>query len=379
MLDIQRLTLVIPQVAATGLRGLNLISKFIVTLFVAKFSNPEVVAAFGLYWTTVVLCSAVIGVDLYAYTSRKILSGENKVVEHIRFHFGGLSIAGLLFIPIIMVSLYWGVSVLQNIILLLGGHLIIEFYSHEIARILIALKRPFLAIVINTFRGAVWAAIAVAYILYKKQDFELYIVFIIWGVCSCISLMLGLIGLRVVLKCWAVARLDITWLFSAIKVCSILFLGTVAFRLVVGADRYIVSHLYDIAGTGYYIFFGTLSFAIVGLIESGVSAWKYPAMVMALRTRTYRQFETIKSDYVRQNLLASVFLVSLAGMVVYSVCFFFLDDGYLEHYFMFFYMLLGVGVYSASMPYHYIIYGAERDWVLVLNNMLSFAAFCGVL
>lgn len=367
------------QITAAGLRGLNLASKFLVTLSVAKFSSPEIVAVFGLYWTTVVLCSALMGVDLYAYTSRKILSRDNRASEYVGLHFGGLSLAALVLVPIILMSLYWGVSVLNGVLLLLSGHLILEFFSQEIARLLIALRRPFLSVVINTFRGAVWSSVAIGYIFYQKQEFDLHVVLMIWVFCSCFSLILGLIGLRAVLKCWPVVKVDWEWLSAAIKICSILFLGSVAFRLVVGADRYIVSYLYDVELAGYYIFFGTISFAVVGLIESGVSAWKYPGMVMALRAQRSHEFSAIKSGYVRQNLFASALLVGTAGISVYYVTLLFLDDDYLTYYVMFVYMLVGVGVYSASMPYHYIIYGAERDWLIVLNNFLSFAVFCGVL
>ena len=109
-------------------RGLTIFLKFVLSVIVIKAINIEEYGTFGLFQSTVIIMTFVVGLDFYAYGSREILS---KGTEYFDFYFKNqlffYLITYLLFVPFSYLLVVWGIIDLKYtylfILILLSVHL----------------------------------------------------------------------------------------------------------------------------------------------------------------------------------------------------------------------------------------------------------------
>lgn len=360
-----------------SLRALNLGSKFVVFFLLAKYAEPEQLSLFGLYWTSVVSLSALMGLELYGHTIRTFLCETNlgRKRQVIGRHFGGMLLINAFIMPITLLLIDFFLERLSPLVYLLGLHLISELLAQDNSRLLIGLGRPLQAIILNTLRGAFWATVAVVYIFLEKSDLDVQNLIFIWLSFSYVSLILSFLLVSNSLESIVKPKIELNWLLSAMKVSFVLILCALSLRALITGDKYIAESLFGPTVSAYYIFYATISFAVSGLIESGVSAWYYPKLVSSIKTSQFDEFFKIRKRFFVRNLISSFLLSILVLVISYLGAKYYLHESYLDNYRLLLLCILGVSIYSCSMPDHYTIYGFEKDKIILFINLTAVVIF----
>lgn len=367
----------IRQQAAAGMRALNMSSKFLVVFFGAKYLDLNEMAYLGLYWTVVTICASVIGLNIYTYTVRKVLnSGEQLVSREVSRHYSALVCFILVSAPILTLYSYslFGEHYLIVVPILLL-HVFAEVISQENSRFLIAFGKPFEASLANFVRGFVWSLLVVLYLIVSSSEASFLIIICIWLFFSFVSLGYSARLIQTVLQVKIKWEASFIWVVNSIRAAGWLLAASMLFRILVGGDRLIAEWILDESLLAVYVYYSILVFALVGIIEAGVSAWHYPELVKAVKAKSY--YEVVERCHCYQiAVVKSAFaMIVLLNIIVFLTSKFFLDNIYFDNYLVFLILSMGVLAYSLAMPSHYVIYGAGRDRCYFIICGLSVVLF----
>ena len=59
-----------------GLRGLSMLAKFLLVIYIGKYLSVEELGEYGLFITTITIAIYFLGLDFYTYNTREILAKE---------------------------------------------------------------------------------------------------------------------------------------------------------------------------------------------------------------------------------------------------------------------------------------------------------------
>jgi len=351
------------QQAAAVMRALNMSSKFLVVFFGAKYLELQEMAFLGLYWTIVTICASVIGLNIYTYTIRKALShGEQLVSRELSRHYTALICLTLISAPFFITyshSLFSGDSLILFPILML--HVFAEVMSQENSRFLIAFGKPFESSLANFVRGFLWSLFAILYLIVFNYEASFLTVITIWLLFSIISLVYSARLIQVVLNIKLKWDANFSWVCKSVYSAGWILVASLLFRVVVGGDRLIAEWFLDESLLAVYVYYSILVFALVGIVETGVSSWHYPELVKAIGENNFHIVNEKYRQYQSAIVLPAFGMVVLLNMTVILSSRFFLDNIYFDNYLVFTVLSLGALVYSLAMPSHYVIYGLGRD------------------
>jgi|GEM_PF-4131250 len=357
---------------AGGLRASTLALRFVLMFFLAKFAPLEVVGLFGLYWAGLQLATTLLPLDVYAQSSRLILNKDMMRHEIISKHLGFVIIAIFFLGPLSAIA--FALSS-KNVSIFLAffffAHLVFEIISSESGRLLVPLGKPLAANFVLFIRSAIWVlpliiSLALGFILPKLEN-----VIIFWLVGSVVSSIFSIGFLFKGFGGAIVPRIDLSWCYNIVCLSAFFLLSTLVFRSMLGADRFIVEHAFGVEAVAIYAFFASVSLGVLGLIESGVSAWHFPRLVKSIQDRNYALIKYELKVFVVKNTIASFFLMLLITLFFVFVTNRFLDDIYAENISMFYIISLSVFSYCISMPFHYVIYGFDKDYFLFGIYLIS--------
>src|SRR5690606_19233268 len=147
------------------LRAVTIGLKFVLSVVVIKMLDIESFGVLGLFQSSIIILTFVIGLDFYSFSSREILKEgakefsfyfNNQIVLHLIIY--------LLFIPICYVLSRMGIMEVKYLnffyIILISEHM-----SQELYRILIILKKTTPATIVLFLRSGFW--IVILYIVWK--------------------------------------------------------------------------------------------------------------------------------------------------------------------------------------------------------------------
>lgn len=367
------INLLSPQALAGGLRASTLVLRFALMFFLARTVSLETLGLFGLYWAALQLASTLLPMDVYAQTSRWLLEGKVDAGSLIARHLGFLFLAIFTLGPVATFVFSLSSESIEFILIMFFLlHLPVETIASEIGRLLVPLHKPLAANVILFVRSALWVMPLVFCLEIEIVSPKLLNILSFWLVGSLFSLIISYCVLYKFSSASLIPRLNIPWCVSAIQKSGIFLLSTFAFRSVLGVDRFIVENKFDLEVLGIYALFASVSLGVLGLIESGVSAWHFPRLVAAIQKHESAAVFVILKGFVKQNSVAS-FCLMLIILVAFPIAvYFFLDDIYWRNLDVFVIIVIGVLMYCLSMPFHYVIYGFSSDWMLLLIYSSAF-------
>lgn len=355
----------IQNLLAMLIRGFNITSKFILLTFVAKYGNDSDVATFGLYWSAIVLCSTLMGMDVYNFTSRELLTKGTSVIENVEKHFGFILLSAST-IPFLALFLFKSnVKVASWIYVIFFFHIIMEFISQESSRLLVPLKKPMLSLVVSFFRSSFWVAPFVIYLVFVGFEFDIInVVVLFWFFGSCISVLISyyLVKETVVGKgCFLLPRFNIPFVVKAIRSSVIILSSSLILRSILSLDKFIINKYFDNEILAIYTVYASVIFSVVSMMEIGVSTWLYPEMVESIKAKDLVLVKVKLRAFFYASLKYSLFLFFLLSIIFPLCVYLFLNEKYLSGMGCFYIMLCSSFFYSLTMPFHYFIYGLSKD------------------
>jgi len=363
----------IEKLVSLVLKVTNLASKFFLLIVLAKYTNPETVASFGLYWSTLVLTSGMMGLEVYSHTARTIIQDTTHRNIQLRKHLGFLLLISCIVTPIISAIFGKLTSVTSLIILLFPLHLLFEFFSQEITRLLVPLKMPLASIVLAFIRSSLWIFPVMLIIFLGKDTGVLEFTIVLWLLGSFIALIVGGIIIHKLTKGDINPILDLKWIKDAIMISIVIFIGSLCLKTILGGDRFLIDYIFNKEILAVYIFYASIVFAVVGLLETSVSAWHYPNMVKSIQLNKKEEYFCRLRKFLMESSLSGAFLLIIICIATPVMILNFLGPLYSRSFNAFYIMCFAIWLYTITMPFHYTLYGLRRDKSILIINFSGLA------
>ncbi|SCW62756.1 MULTISPECIES: lipopolysaccharide biosynthesis protein [unclassified Pseudomonas] len=363
------------QLSNIAIRGLTLVSKFLLIFFLARFLDPAELGVYGLLAATVGYSLYFLGFDFYTYSTRELLKRE-------RHEWGGLLKAQgaltlllyVIFLPLLSLIFIKGLLPMKVI----GWFfvlLILEHLTQELGRLLIAISDQLFASLVLFFRSGVWAVLITGLMFVEPDMRNLDMVFGAWTLGSAIALFLGVYRVkRMGLSGWR-QNVDWTWIIKGLRVASALLIATLAIRGVFTLDRYWFQDLAGLDVLGAYVLFMGVSMALMSFLDAGVFAFIYPGLISAYQRRDPVGFH----QGIRNLLLQTVGLCSafsVVALVMIGPLLAWLGKPlYSEQQGLFVWILLATVLYALGMIPHYGLYAQGRDRPIIRSHVAGLIIF----
>ncbi|MBK7896478.1 MAG: polysaccharide biosynthesis C-terminal domain-containing protein [Anaerolineaceae bacterium] len=363
-----------------GLRGASIFGKFILVTYLATVFSLADLGIYGLFITSVVLVTYLLGLEFHTYTTREILAVKpearpNIVLNQIVMHVG----AYLLVLPFVLL-IFWGGFLPWSTALLFYVVVIFVHIGQEIYRILIILSRPTAAYLVSFLLHGSWTfvVILVAWLWPAWQN--LNVIFSLWAGSAFLGVIVGAILLtQMGLLHFQKKNVDFTWIWQGIQVGYKFFIGIIAYRIIDLSDRYFVQFFHGDTEVGIYTLFGSIANIAQEFVFAGFVSIIFPKIVSSLERGdlvTYRtQLQRLKQSVFRGSMIIG--LVLTVG--IYLLIFLLQREELLAALPAYFLLLGSAIVLNLSMIPHYQLYAHGQDrrimwaviWGLGLNLILN--------
>jgi len=359
-----------------ALRGLTLLSKFFLLVYLAKVLAPEQLGVYGLFTVTVSYTLYLLGLDFYTYAQREMLSLPHAAWGGmIRNQFMFYAVVYLFVLPLLLLVfvggwLPWKMIGWFYLILTL------EHLSQELCRLLVACGKVTLANVTLFFRGGAWVFAVVLLFWAKPELHGLTAIWAGWSVGVAISIVIAFMAVRrAVGPALVKAATDWRWVRRGLKVAAQFLLGTLALRGLFTFDRYFLDLYAGKSVVGVYSFYMGIANALLGFADAGVISRLYPRLVAAYRAGRHEEYrQHLKELAVGIVLLFVIFSLGLF-VTIKPVLQYIGREVYLEQITTLWVLLAAMGVYSLGLVPHYALYSRGADRAIVVASVIAVLIF----
>ena len=365
----------IERVVNVALRIMALASKFVLVIVLAKLFPPSDIGLYGLITAMIVFSLLIIGGDYYAYSLRELLSkSQNEwsfVIQHHLF--------ALLILYIFLLPAQWLIFVFDFLPIKMAGWffllLILEHFSQEINRLLIAMKKPLIASVVLFFRMGIWVWVVLVFMWIDQDIRSLEFVFLGWAIGCVFAIIIGLVSIWHKVENWKFWAIDKAWIKKGFKVSLLFLIGSLSMRAILTFDRFAVESIVGGEFLGVYVVYIGMAMAIVNVMDPAVFSFLYPRLVEAYRKENYAQYDKIMREMLYTTLNLSVAL----GLCVYFFAPFVFDwigkSIYSEHQSILLLLICTSIVYVIGMIPHFGLYAKGKDKQLLFAHLSSVVLF----
>lgn len=358
-----------------GLRGATLTSKFILVFFLALFLEPGELGLYGLLTVTISYSIYVIGFDFYTYSTRELLAQpRERWSPMLRDQGVYFMLAYLLVLPLLVVIFLQG-WLPWHLAGWFFALLVIEHLAQELNRLLVVMSEQLLASVVLFLRSGLWGLVLLPLMWAMPELRQLETVLLAWLAASSLAVLLGVVRLLRLDRTSLSRPIDWRWMGRGLKIALPLLIGTLALRGVFTFDRYWVEHVAGLEVLGAYtLYMGTAS-AIVAFLDAGVFVFLYPRLIEAWQQRDRSEFQRTLRQLALQTVVLTVLLAAGAAIVLPMLLSVFGRSFYLEHLFIFYWLLGAIMLYVLGMVPHYGLYAAGRDRPIIGSHVAGLLIF----
>lgn len=358
-----------------GLRAVSIGTRFLFIILLAKFLEPAELGVYGLVVATISFGVIVLGFDFYTHSHREILSSPTKMWGDILLnHIIATGILYIFLFPLSYLLFYFELlpATLAWVILPL---LLVEHWAQEIYRLLIVLHKPIVATVILFVRLALWCWVSLLLFWVSPSFQNVVTPLVLWLCMSLFSVIFGLLTIRKIIDFKPALRVDWRWILKGFKIGSLFFMGSISFKLLFTADKFLFEALANKDLLGSYVLFASLALLIASFMESAVFSFLYPKVV-----RAWKQSNLVLYRKLMLELSISVLIVSVVlGIAIYFITpyiLMFIGKGvYLENIDLLGWLILAATLQVLSMIPHYGLYADNKDKSIVACHIASIVIF----
>ncbi len=298
------------------LRGISLVAKFALTLFIARFIGLPTVGVYGLIAGMAVVFPVVASLGLIRTLSRNAVSQHlDEVVSTLRRYWRiQAAIYGIICVIALGVGIYLDQVALTMIVVAI---VFLEHVNGDLFVLLNHLLQPGLANVLMFVRTAGWisAFIALAFLFPTLRDLDTLLGFWIGGG------ILAIIGFAIATRHWSWFRPGAApqhkdWLSRDFKASRILYVNDIANTVAQYTDRYLVGLFIGLEFTGIYVVFWSIGNALSNLVDTGVIQLSGPKLIGA-HARRDGTFWNVYRGLLVETVTISVAIAVVAGLLVH--------------------------------------------------------------
>lgn len=361
--------------SAFSLRSASLLARFLLVVVVAKALPPESFGFFMLYVAALQIGTAAASMDVYAETTRLFLDAPDQRRHILSRHFSFLGVAGVTLGPLVSLAFFAYEGQFPIVLyLIFPVFFLTELFANDVTRLLPPLQHPFAASVLLFVRqilplGAIFALDE----LVEANVTLLDAIVIMFGTTvPLIGVVLIVFRLRAYYD--TLLRLDLSWVRETVKASVMFFVASLVFRVLFGIDRFIIASTTGLAISGIYGLYVSFGLGIVSVLEAGVSAWKYPQLVRSILQQDSHAVMAQFKGFLIANLISSAVMCLAAYFAIRYIVLTFLEPSYHAGLAYLYLILLGAIAISASLPFHYVLFGLRKDLSLLAIYSCAVAA-----
>ncbi|MGR7920562.1 lipopolysaccharide biosynthesis protein [Zobellella denitrificans] len=358
-----------------GLRGVTLVSKFVLIFFLAGFLEPKDLGLYGLITVTIAYAIYPLGFDFYTYTTRELLNCE-------RSEWGGLlkdqAILHLALYAVVLPLLLIVFS-LELLPWYLAGWffvlLVLEHLNQEMMRLLIAISEQLTASWVLFLRSGCWALGITAWMFFDSSIRSLESVLAAWALGSMLALILSIYRLKCLnLSGWS-KNINWSWIVKGLTVAVPFLVATLAIRAVFTIDRYWFEALQGLELLGAYVLFMSISNTLMSFLDAGVFSFSYPSLIAAHNRGDVRQFRVCLRRLFWQTMGLTAAFVVVAWFVIEPLLSMLDKPFYIEQLFLFPWVLTVMVLYAIGMVPHYALYAQGLDKPIIYSHLSTVIVF----
>lgn len=356
------------------LRGITLLSKFVLILFLAKYLEPDQVGLYGLLTATIGYAFYFLGFEFYTFSNRELIKKTADWAYILKSQLIFTLAMYIVFSPFLILIFYYKLlpySIAASFAILL----VLEHFSQEFNRIFVALSKPLLASFILFIRSASWIYVVISVMYFDEHQRTLDFLLINWMAGAFLACLISIFVIyKMHLQGWKTS-VNWTWIKQGIMKAAPFFLAAAALRGMFTVDRYWMESLSDLKTVGAYVLFMSISNALVSFLDSGVFVFSYPLLIKHYEEKNAAAFKIQFKKLILQ-VVSVVILFSITTIISVKYVLVFLNkQHYIDYSWMFPYLILATSFFCLGMVPQYGLYAQNKDRHIIISNILSFIIF----
>lgn len=355
------------------IRGITLVSKFLLMFILVRYLNVEDVGLYGLIVATVTYSIYPLGLEFYTYSTREIIRSsipERYILIKSQFFLYIYTypvVFCFVFAIFIKGFLPWSIVCTFFVILML------EHLNQECYRLLIATSEQTSATVTLFVRQGLWVWICLGIFYFYPELRDLNSVLRLWLLGSLCSFVFSCIKIGVIKVVGT--KVNRAWIIKGVRLSIPFLLSSIFIMAISIADRYWYEVLVSREVLGYYVFYSGLVSALVSFLDAAVFSFIYPKLVHYSSIDDWKNFNRqMKTMSIRVILIAIVFVSVSVQIIDYVVLFLGKHIG-LMYKNIYYILLISTSFLVLSYIPHYGLYARCVDKPIVISHVASLFIF----
>lgn len=352
-----------------------MVARLILVLAIAKLLPVESVGVFGIMLASITYGALVIGMDVYAYSQRKMIGKEinewgvviqHQLISHLAGYLILLPLFSLIFIFEIINTKYifWFYSIL-----------VLEHLFQEIYRILVSMNKQILASSIMFISMGLWVLIVIP-LMYTYDDLRnLNTILIFWLLGGLFAVSIGGYVIYSAVYKWNVLQLNMSWIKKGYGVGITFLVSSLFFKGLFVVDKYYVEILSDQDILSVYVVYSAIVLGFFNIIEPAVHSFLYPKMIETFQKKDFNGYQVLFKEMIVSSTVISILLFILMYSGSSIIIQWINIDIYTEHAVIFNILMLAGFILSLSQIFHYGLYCTKGDKWIVFANIAAFFIF----
>lgn len=303
--------------ANMGMRGLGLVAKLVLMVYLARYFSLEDIGAYGLIAGLAAAMPALVGWGMTYFTIREVV-GEPplRIGAMMRDRLMVSVCSALLGVGVLFGASMAGWLPQGPLFWLVAWIVVMEVLAFDIHLPLVSSGRPVLANTLLFVRSALWIFPLVGAGLLWPELRTLEALLWMWAVAVTLNGPLVLWALRAwPWKKIAKTSVDKTWLVTKWKTGRLVYVADIGLVGMLYVDRYILAHALTMADVGLFTLCWTLVNAIYTLVQAGVLQLLTPRLVAARKKLDMAQFWSV----LAQTSVVAVGVYAVIGSAFWLV------------------------------------------------------------
>lgn len=355
------------------IRGLTLISKFVLLFYIAKNFSADEVGVYGLVVVSINSAIYILGLDFYIFNSREILRSTKKVEQAYKIHDQLiLHLASYIcFLPAISVLFFMNILPVQYIVWFYLI-LVLEHLAQEAGRLLVTLSCPLMSNIIQFLRSGLWVYFLIGLLTLVPSLRNLHILWGTWVVGNILSLVVFSLYIKREKINFCINRdVDWKWVILGIKQSSFYFLGTIALQVTQYIDRFLIKYYHGDAMVGAYTFYCNTANIIQVFVYTGIIVLIQPKLIQAYQNKQMGQYTKLLKKLGFGVLYGSSGISLIMAILIFPLLDIVEKKIYSEYVFVYWIILTSILVGTIGQIPHYDLYAKGRDKEIFLCTVFA--------
>jgi O-antigen/teichoic acid export membrane protein len=358
----------IDKLSSLFFRMAAMASKFVIFTFLSKYFDTETYGIYSLQATTITIAIFILGFDFYNFAIRDILIKKKETASKVFTAFVLYGATYILFSGI-GYAIFERIDYFASYTWLLLAIGITEHFNQELYRLLLALKKVWIANCLLFIRVAGWTLYILFKILILIETITISDVLMTWMIFNVGTIIFtGIIFGKTILEHGSKIGFNSAWLKKGLKISMVFYAATIFLKIIEYSNRYIVEAVLDEAAAGIFSFYSNFSMVMGIYVSTIVVSYELPALIESSTNHTF--LEKLQR-YKKLLMLHSVIAAGIVLACIYPILLWQDKTEFMVYWPLLVLLTLGMFLINISLLYHSYLYIKHKEKKLLEIVMIS--------